>query len=1002
MTTALGSLAAADVGGAWHHELMRSPVASPAMVGRDADLAMLHDEFTQSVSGPRAVAIGGEAGIGKTRLVSEFAATVASDATVLVGRSVELGPDGAPYSVYSGVLRDLLTAIGRDALLAAAGPSAAVLSVLVPELDDAHEPSRRTGAERLYEVVAVLLENVARERPLVIVLEDMHWADSGSLELTRFLVRMLDGTGILLVMTFRSDEVLRGHPARAMLTELERTRRLHRHQVARLSRADVAAQVDAIRGERASASDIDLLYERSEGVPFFVEEFLCAEVDGLQLTETLRDVLLAGYERLSEPVQLLLRLIATGGSYVPHELLSAVFSGDPDDLDARLREALDAGILLVDGNAYCFRHALVRDAIADDVLPGERTRFHVRYAEAFEAAAARGEAVASEISFHRLAAHDPVRAFPATLEAMEQALDAYARGTAAAMGERALELWDQVPDAPEVAGRSRLDLMAATADARRDSGDGERALALIDAALAECDDADVLMHARLSRSKALYLASMARTGSTALLEEALAAVPVDDTTVRPALVGDLAGRYMLEARFTESIALATQSFELAQTAGSISRSSVALNIRGVSKVGSGDIEAGLADLERAGELARAQGSGMREGAMLRYRVNASDVMHLLGRFDEAVHIGNTGVARARELGVERTSGVMLMSNTVEPLLALGQWERARGLLDPALALDASPGFRGHLQRMKLWLTLWSGDVAGAADLLGQWRTNLSVLGAIEAQSQRGAARVFAEIALAQGQLDEAWRALGILLDERRPPLPAYDLPLLVVAARVLAGLRADPDSAARAGLDDHVAAEQRLRTVAAALSQWPTAGVWLPVFDAELSGSTGVGDDVGAWRAAATSTDRERFPQAPVHLAPYAYQRLAAAQLAASDRSGAEESVRVARELAAGIGCGLVLDALDRLVERGGLSRGGDGAVRGGDRPQSSSGLRLTEREAQVLDLMGQGLSNKQIGERLFISAKTASVHVSAILRKLGATSRTEAVYLASRSTVDA
>lgn len=1034
---------------------VRSPVSSPQMIGRDADLEGLLAEFRRSAEEPRAVAIGGEAGIGKTRLVAEFRREV-GDALVLTGKCVDIGAESAPYAPFSAIVRELASQIGLDELLAAAGPARAVLSVLLPELASTGQLPQRAGTERLYELVAVLFENIARDRRLVLVIEDIHWADRATIELLRFLVGMVESPGILIVVTYRSDEIVRGHPLRPVLPELERSRRLARWELSRLTRDQVAAQMLAIASAaRGGSSDaevaadpaaagavhvddarIDDVFERSEGVPFFVEELAGADPHegdpgGGILPETLRELLLARYERLDDATQHLLRLLAVGGACVRHDLLDLVYPGTPIELDATVRSAVDGGLLVIDESCYDFRHALVRAAVLSEVLPGERVRYHAAYADALESFAGTGRLVAHEISQHRLDAHDPVRAFPATLDAMREARQAYAFARSARMGERALELWEQIDEPESVAGMSHVSLMQRTAAAWHDAGDNDRALTVVDAALEEClpvrvgedaaepdgvhpdgtrpggagqdavhgngaDQHSVEQHAELLANKAQYLAGLSRPGSTALLEEALSELGDDacsETTAE--VLGDLAGRLMLEARYDDAVVVATKALAQADAAGSLSRRSVSHNIRGVSLVGLGRIDEGLADLKRAGELA-----STRDGAMMRYRVNTSDVMHLIGRYADAVDIGNAGVERARQLGVQRTGGVMLASNTVEPLAALGRWDDAFALLEPALALNPPPGFRVHLQRIKLWLLTWKGELAAADELWRLWAPMMKVQGEIEVQSRLGAARVEAELALALGDIERAWGALSVLLRDHRT-MSGYDLPLLADAGRTLALLRTAAPGSALEHIDLS-SAEDGLREVLESAREWPTASVWAPIFEAELAAD---GLDADAWGDAVRAS---LLPSAPAHLEPYARFRQAQALVAATTgpsgsaqhraathREAAHEQVRRARQLAERLGSGLLLGWIDEFAARAGLETAHTSRedVSGGH--PDAPAPKLTERERQVLDLIAQGLSNKQIGERLYISTKTASVHVSAILRKLGATSRTEAVYLA-------
>ncbi|WP_431245256.1 ATP-binding protein [Leifsonia xyli] len=362
---------------------MRAAAAATTLVGREPDLEALNAALRAADSGdPQAVVIGGEAGIGKSRLLEEFLGAQESAAhqsrasqpaaIVLLGRCVDLGDDGAPYAPFAAVLRRLIQTVGLERVLDAAGSGAGVLSALLPELADDSSVPPRTGAERLYELVTVLLEKISADRPVILAIEDVHWADRSTLELLRFLVRMAEGGRLLVVLTYRSDEVPRGHVLRSWLPELDRTRRVTRWELARLGPAQIGELVGELLGRAPDEQSLQRVAELSEGVPFFVEELV--GIDGLRsgddLPETLRELVLARFERLSDPAQRLLRVLAAGGVCVTHELLAAVYEGSPDELDAAAREAVVANLLAADSTEYSFRHALVREAIHADLLPG--------------------------------------------------------------------------------------------------------------------------------------------------------------------------------------------------------------------------------------------------------------------------------------------------------------------------------------------------------------------------------------------------------------------------------------------------------------------------------------------------------------------------------------------------------------------------------------------------------------------------------------------------------
>ncbi|HEY8720703.1 LuxR C-terminal-related transcriptional regulator, partial [Pengzhenrongella sp.] len=594
------------------------------------------------------------------------------------------------------------------------------------------------------------------------------------------------------------------------------------------------------------------------------------------------------------------------------------------------------------------------------------------------AGAGAGAGGAAEVAFHWYAAYNVPRAFPATLIAMSEAVTSFAFRTAAQLGERALEMWDQLADPAAIAGQSKSQLLAETAAALRDAGDGERALAMVDLAIAECPPGDAARRSHLLGRKANYLANVGRPGSIALLREALDLLPPGSNgSLRAAILSALSARLMIEGYLPEAITVAREALAEAQAAGSHRHASVAANMLGLSRIHSGEVEGGMADIERARGLARGD-----HQALLRYLVNMSDLMYLVGRHDEALRIAEEGIVTARERGVERTSGVVLTSNAVDPLLALGRWVRAEELIDRIRAFEAPLAFRLYVHRAYIWLTLWRGDVAGAEELYRETRSSMTTLAGVEIQTRLGVARIVGEIAAARGDLTGAWAQVEVVLAQERA-MPGHDLPLLFLGARVLGAMRA----AGGSGVDaiDLQVRENRLRELSAKGAFWPSAPVWIALFDAELGGGALDGSGVEEWRAA---VDAVHVPAGQAYLFPYALFRLGRARLAAADRAGATRDLRAAVAAASRIGAGLIEGWVTELAARAGLRLADDAVA------LAPPGSVLTARERQVLELIGQGLSNRQIGERLFISAKTASVHVSAILRKLGAASRTEAVFL--------
>ena len=375
---------------------MQPGLVSPVFVGRGTELSTLVAGLESAVTGePVVVLVGGEAGVGKTRLVEEAATRArAEGARVLTGGCIEVGGEGLPLSPVVDVLRSLMRQMTDDELDGVLGPARVELARLLPELDP-HRPASAApaGAEgnaRVLELMFGVVERLAADRPLMLVIEDLHWADRSTLDLVALLVRALRDARVLLVITFRSDELHRSHPLRPLVTGWERVRSVRRIELQRFTREEVASQLEAILDDRPTRAMLDLLYERSEGNAFLIEEILAALQAGAgpeELPATLRDVLLARAEQLPAQTLTLLRIAAAAGRSVPDGLLARVADLDDASLDAALRDAVEHHLLVIDesGQGYRFRHALTRDAIYSDALPRERVRIHAAYAEALSA-----------------------------------------------------------------------------------------------------------------------------------------------------------------------------------------------------------------------------------------------------------------------------------------------------------------------------------------------------------------------------------------------------------------------------------------------------------------------------------------------------------------------------------------------------------------------------------------------------------------------------------------
>ena len=362
---------------------------------------------------------------------------------------------------------------------------------------------------QLLEHVLGTLDRLSGVRPVLVIVEDLHWADRSTLDLVAFLVRSVRHSRVMLMVTYRSDELHRRHPLRPLLTSWERDRSIARIDLSRFSRDEVAAQLDAILGQVPAPAVTDTVFDRSGGNAYLVEELagaVAAGGDPADLPPSLGDVLLSRVDSLSEGGQKLLRTAAVAGRAVPERLLARVAGLGEAELYAALREAVDSHLLVIDpsGHGYAFRHALTRDAVYEDMLPGERVRLHAAYGAALERdpALAGGEADAAALAYHWYAALDLPRALPASVDAAMRALTAGAPAEALRLLERALEIWPRVPDAGERTGLDRVDVSRLAANAAYRYGALDRARSLLADALAELPEAGAGSRATAARSGA--------------------------------------------------------------------------------------------------------------------------------------------------------------------------------------------------------------------------------------------------------------------------------------------------------------------------------------------------------------------------------------------------------------------------------------------------------------------------------------------------------------------
>ncbi|MGW1274563.1 ATP-binding protein, partial [Streptomyces sp. NPDC002491] len=896
---------------------------SPVFVGRCDELDILHDALSRAAAGePRALLVGGEAGVGKTRLVEEFAVTAGrgGGAVVAVGGCVEIGADGLPFAPFSTALRALRRALPDEFAAAAAGQEDE-LARLLPECGRSTAGRHdEEGTARLFELVARLLERVAADRTVVLVLEDLHWADASTRHLLSYLLRTLRTGRLVVVATYRADDIHRRHPLRPLLAELERLRTVRRLELARFTRDEVGRQIAGILAREPDPAQVDAIFERSDGNAFFVEELAVAAHEGCRtgLTDSLRDLLLVRVETLPDCAQSVARIVAEGGSTVEYRLLEAVARLAEDDLIDALRAAVNAHLLLAapDGDGYRFRHSLVREAVSDDLLPGERSRLNRRYAEALQA---DPTLVPADERVLRLAsywyhAHDPAKALPAVLDASVEARRRRAYSEQLRLLERAMELWEAAP--PEVRAALRpvdhaeaypsgppepregtpggrdpaaplryLDLLAEAAVAGRYCGERERALKIAKRALRllEDEDGDPLCAAWFWVQRSRLVRSLGRGSGReelARAQELMRGLPPSE--VHAEVLAHAAGWSALHVPGPDAYRAAERAVEYARMVGARETELKARQILGILMVDAGHIETGLTELTEVKDRALAE--DIPTVALDAY-VNLPSELEAVGRSREAVAIMTEGLLYARRQGLPDTEACV-QANLAESLLSLGRWDEADRASAEAGRIARGVAVKGVHATLRAELALARGDLAEAGRRLDAAHRCFGFREHVP-QDRLPLARLAIALAVAEDRPADARSHLEHALDVGFPPgAQRYAWPLLLTAVSAL-----DAVAGTGAGSADRI--RRAAKTLAAVAPVWQAHALWL---HAELARAEGRNDPEDWSEAVAAFECLER----PYDLARVR-RRTAEALLAVggdAERERAAELLRLAHAVA--------------------------------------------------------------------------------------------------------
>ena len=973
---------------------MAGRVTSPIVIGRREELASIAAAVAAAKSGKaQVVLVSGDAGIGKTRLVTEACTRAERDGVLTaVGGCVQLGESSLAYAPLIEALRGVRRRLGDEEFTGLLGPAAASVGALLGLVDgsDGH-PSQ------IFEQLLGMLGRLGERQPTVLVFEDLHWADASTRDLVAFLGRNLRDASLVLVLTYRSDELHRRHPWLPVLADLQRDPQVERITVTGLTREELAVLLERIGVAHRTLDD---LQRRTDGNPFYIEELVAAgELSGA-VPPTLAGVILARVHGLPEPTPAVLHHAAVLGELIDDQRLAELTSQPLSIISEALHAAVSHHILVADGVGCRFRHALVREALYDDLIPGERERLHAAVARLLQDRPPNipENVLQTQLAYHAHAAGDLPTAFAASVRAGAECERVYVLADAAVQYERALALWDQVSDPDTTAAMTRSELLLRAANAVADSSLSPRAITLAEAALAALpDDASpeqqVTVLERIARFNLLSLqgpaAAVARDRAVALVADR---PPSPEKAV--ALAG-YAANLGWRDRWREAEPVLREAIAVAEQVDATAVRAHVLCSLGTTLINLGRPDEAISAGQQALELSREYSTTEH---VCRAYVSLSDSLYACGRYDEAETVAAAGLAYAEQTGYRGYYRAVINEHRIWIMFCAGRWDNAEQA--ETQFIDRMPEAGGWFTGGWLCVLVGQGRAQEAKSMIDELLA--APPGAGDA-FRAGTLILAGELAELEARWDQARDLLdqGLALargtDEPLDSSRGYASAIRVERRRIesLAGQRAAAEEIEHAlqVADQRIGQARDLaaRLDAAGISLLPEPAAWLRSAEAEHA-AIHRRDTAQTWADLADiwHTVGQPYPQA---VPEYRYADALLRQH--GDRDHARRAAADALEVAERLGAAPLAAEIRQLGQRGRLDLTPPPQPQPGATPATVDRLNVTPREAEVLALLAAGRTNREIARTLFISDKTASVHVSNLLRKLGAANRAEAAAIA-------
>ncbi|PVG83974.1 LuxR family transcriptional regulator [Nocardioides gansuensis] len=964
-------------------------------VGRVRELTALRAAVRRAAEGaPGAVLIAGEAGGGKSRLVRALLEEPSRpEPLVLRTQCVDLGDPGLPYLAVVDLVRAVQAVGATDSEVASILDGLPVLTRLTDRnavRDDAVDESRRL---QVFDAMTALLAGVGRIRgPVLVAIEDLQWVDWSSAECFRFLLSRVQAERLLVVATVRTDG-LAGRPlTRHLVSELGRLPWVQRLDLQPFDATEVAEFLAHLDRGPVDAGVADVVFRRTQGNPYYVQTLAAGALHHGRIDEGmprgLSDLLVGRLDRLPDDVRTVLRCAAVVGRHAPDRLLRGAAGLSDAAVTDAMGVAVAEGLVTPEREGYSFTHDLLRDAVYDDLLPGERARWHLTVGGVLEAWTA-GPAAPAEVAHHFAQAQDAARALQWSIRAADEAMRVLAPGEAHHHLAQALEAWPLVDDPAALAGRSQGRVAVQAARAARLAGEPTQAIEWARRAIQLCDaegdgSGGVQARAELVRQLVEIDATDQTVGPAQEAVRLAESAGVDAST--GALARTVLARALLAARRTdEARPQAERALAEAKGAEVPSLEVEALTTEAFLDEIDGDLEAAARRLRTALLLARAEGELAAELrahyalASLHYyngdvggslpvlreamaRVTESGLLwsapglelrllHAIALYASGELHASLEAAHAPETRPPDVAAARLAAVGCYAAVACGHPDAVRRLAglreswhaDPQVALVAGGCEADHLA--------WEGDTAGAVAVAERAQVHLDTVAGEGMYgglwlSALGLAALADEATTCRRRRDEAGASAAL----RRGDVLLHRVEQLVEGGHGRPGLLGPEGRAWHArALAEH----------------------------ARLSGEPAVEE----WRRAL-----EAYGYGHVYEQARCHWRLAEALIAAGDRDAARRHAEAAAASA---------ERMQALPLRRAVAATVSQARLGGGETTAES--VLTRREQDVLALVAEGLTNREIGKRLFISEKTASVHLSNLMAKLNVSSRTEAVTVAQR-----